>query len=96
MGTLIPKHPWRRGLGPLAGSLDPAQAADRVGAIPQVHFTGAEDRLVGTAVAESFMRHLPPGAPAHLVEVPAFTHACCWAENWPGLLRQAAPWLPAR
>jgi dienelactone hydrolase len=89
---------WTRrdGLMPLTGSLDPAQAADRVGAIPQVHFAGAKDTVIGTDVAASFMKHLPAGAPAHLVEVPGFTHSCCWAEAWAGLLREAAPWLPGR
>ena len=77
--------PRRDGLAPLADSLDPAQAADRLGMLPQVHFTGARDRTVGTDVVRAYLSRLPPGTPARLVEVPGFTHACCWARDWPAL-----------
>ena len=80
---------WTRrdGLTPLSQSLDPAQAAASLGALPQVHFTGAEDHTVGTDVARSYLRRLPPGTPARLVEVPRYTHSCCWARDWPSLAR---------
>jgi len=79
---------WTRrdGLTPLAGSLDPAQEASRLGAVPQVHFTGGKDRTVGTDVVRSYLRALPPGTPARLVEMPDFTHSCCWARDWPALV----------
>ena len=75
---------WTRrdGLTPLAGSLDPAVSAARLGAMPQVHFTGAKDRTVGTDVVRSYLAKLPVGTPVRLVEMPDFTHACCWARDW--------------
>ena len=78
---------WTRrdGLAPLSGSLDPAAEAERLGHVVQVHFTGADDHTVGTDVARAYLAHLPPGAPARLIEVPGFTHVCCWARDWPKL-----------
>lgn len=81
----------RDGLTPLVGSLDPAQAATAVGALPQVHFTGSKDDTIGTDVVASFMRQLPPGAPARMVEIAGFTHGCCWARDWSGLAAGLVP-----
>lgn len=75
----------RDGLAPLAGSLDPTDVAPKLGSMRQVHFTGGKDRTVGTDVVLSYMRRLPPGTPADLREIPDFTHACCWARDWPSL-----------
>jgi pimeloyl-ACP methyl ester carboxylesterase len=80
----------REHLSPLTGSLDPAHVAAEVKAIPQFHFTGADDDVVGTDVARAYLAQLPPGAPAHLVEVPGFTHACCWARDWPSLMSETS------
>lgn len=79
----------RDGLSPLTGSLDPADVATQVRKIPQVAFTGSDDRVVGTDVARAYVSHLPPGAPIRLIEVPGFTHDCCWARDWASLLRAA-------
>jgi hypothetical protein len=80
----------RDSLSPLTGSLDPANVAVQVQKIPQVHFTGSGDRVVGTDVARAYLSHLPPGAPVRLIEVPGFTHDCCWARDWPSLITAAA------
>lgn len=83
---------WTRrdGLSPLSGSLDPEEAAEALGAMPQIHFTGAKDDTVGTDVVAAFMRRLPEGTPARLVEIPGFTHACCWVRDWPALAADLA------
>ena len=41
--------------------------------------------------ARAYLAHLPPDAPARLIEVPGFTHACCWARDWPSLMAEAQP-----
>jgi len=84
----------RDALSPLTGSLDPAQAAAALGDIPQLHLTGGQDRTTGTDVVRSYMRRLPPGADARLVEIADFTHDCCWARDWPALLGRGWPRLP--
>lgn len=72
-------------LQPLSGSLDPAQEAGSMGIIPQMHFTGGNDRSVGTDVVRSYLRALPQGTPVRLMEMPTFTHSCCWVKEWPSL-----------
>lgn len=78
---------WTRrdGLTPLRQSLDPAAVAASLGQLPQVHFTGGRDRVVGSDVVESYLRRLPPGAPARMVEIPDYTHTCCWSRDWRSL-----------
>lgn len=81
----------RDGLSPLAGSLDPADVASSLGALPQIHFTGGKDEAVGTDVVASFIKRLPPGTPVRLEEVADFTHGCCWARDWRRLAADLAP-----
>jgi len=76
------------GLTPLSGSLDPARDGGGAARIPQVHFTGALDDKVGTSVARSYVRRLPPQAPVQVIEIAGFSHACCWAVQWPELLQK--------
>jgi pimeloyl-ACP methyl ester carboxylesterase len=76
----------RDGLAPLSGSLDPAGVAPSLGALPQIHFTGGQDKIVGTDVVRSFVKHLPAGSPVRLKEIPDYTHACCWARDWRSLI----------
>jgi len=67
---------WTRlhGVTPLSGSLNPADAAPRLGGVPQVHFSGGEDRIAPPELAASFARRLPPGAPCTLITVPGLAH----------------------
>jgi len=78
---------WTRrdGLSPLAGSLDPAEEAVKLANLPQIHFAGGRDHVVGADVAQAFLGRLPPGAPARLQVEPEADHHCCWVENWPRL-----------
>jgi pimeloyl-ACP methyl ester carboxylesterase len=78
----------RDGLAALDGSLDPAAVAQSLGTTPQVHFTGGQDDVAGTDAVRSFLRRLPPGAPARLIEIPGFSHSCCWSRDWGELMRR--------
>ncbi len=69
-------------LAAMPDSLDPADVAPRLGNIPQLHFTGSDDTIVGTDVVRSFIQKLPAQTPARLIEIKGFTHYCCWEENW--------------
>ncbi len=71
---------------PLRGSLNPADAWQRLQQIPQLHLIGAEDRIMPAAVAHAYRAHFPPRAPLQLRVVPGFDHHCCWLEQWPALL----------
>ncbi|MBP7566346.1 MAG: alpha/beta hydrolase [Burkholderiaceae bacterium] len=75
---------WTRlhGLTPLAGSIDPATAAQALAAMPQWHFVGADDAVTGLAAVRPFMARLPADSPVTLRVQPGFDHACCWARDW--------------
>jgi dienelactone hydrolase len=70
---------------PLTGSLNPADAWGQLLEIPQVHFVGGKDRVVGPEVAESFANHFPADRRPEIRMIPDFDHTCCWAEQWPEL-----------
>ena len=76
----------RDGLTPLTDSLDPSSVTSAVATIPQVHFTGLRDEAVGSDVVQSFVRRMPSDAPVLIVEIPNFSHTCCWASEWARLI----------
>lgn len=78
----------RRKLTPLAASLNPADAAPALAAVPQLHLTGSRDRQVPTWVLDAFLERLPHRDCVQVVMVDA-DHAGPWGD---GL--QAAP-VPA-
>ena len=82
---------WTRlkGVDPLEGSLDPADQAAALQAIPQLHFVGLDDDIVPPAVLDGFLAHMPDRSRVTVVRVPDFSHHCCWARDWPVLLRRA-------
>ncbi len=85
----------RDGYAPLEGSRDPADDAAAVASIPQVHFAGEKDGVVGPGVTRAFLARMPEPRRARMVEVPGFDHACCWAEGWARLQRDSGlpePW----
>jgi pimeloyl-ACP methyl ester carboxylesterase len=75
-------------IAPLSGSLDPAASAPAIAQLPQVHFAGADDRVVPPAVAKAFVRRLGAANASRVMVEPGFDHACCWAAAWPQLLGQ--------
>lgn len=77
-------------LTPLFGSLDPAEAAASIAAIPQVHFIGGRDDVVPNEVSQSYFRRVEPKGQAQLVVKDSFGHVCCWADDWQGLSHDPA------
>jgi dienelactone hydrolase len=87
-------HPaWtaHHGVSPLRGSLNPADAAAALGAVPQLHLIGGDDETVPPLVAAAYRRRLADSNRARFVVVPGFDHECCWVERWPELLTRYAP-----
>lgn len=72
-------------VSPMPASLNPIDDARRVGAIPQIHFSGASDRIVPTRVARRFVERAG-SACAQVDVVPGMTHGGAWARAWPRLL----------
>ena len=59
--------------------------AGQLAALPQIHFVGAQDRMVDGRVARAFLSRQAADAPASIVEIEGQDHACCWAAAWPAL-----------
>ncbi len=78
----------RHGVTPLRGSLNPADAAPSLAALPQVHFVGAEDTNVPEATVRSFVHRIGRPACVTVAVVPGLGHNGDWAARWPDLLRQ--------
>ena len=82
---------WTRlqGISPLSGSLNPADATDKLKNIPQVHYAGSEDKIVPVSILESYRARYGENTNITLQVIPGFDHHCCWADSWPELLLKA-------
>ena len=81
----------RQRLRPLRGSLNPADEAERLTALPQMHFSGREDAVVDTAVARAYRaRFIRPDCIGVAV-IDGVGHGNGWPELWPDLLRRGMP-----
>ncbi|WP_290975378.1 alpha/beta hydrolase [Herbaspirillum sp.] len=74
-------------VSPLTGSLNPADAADRLLQVRQRHFVGGKDAVMPVAIATAYAERYPPGQRPEVRLEPGFDHRCCWVEAWPGLWR---------
>jgi len=74
------------GLSPLSASLDPADMAARVALIPQVHFVGGDDGVVGGWPIRAYLALMPEGHRAEIRVIADFDHDCCWARDWERLI----------
>jgi dienelactone hydrolase len=72
----------------LDGSLNPADFADQVAGLKQVHFTGARDEVVPPALAQRLPAGLIGAGARNLHVVPNVDHRCCWVEHWPALWQE--------
>lgn len=79
----------RKELTPLAGSLNPADQASSLAAVPQYHFVGAQDAVVPSFVVQAYADRFPAGRRPTVRIVEGFDHRCCWVENWAGLVAEA-------
>jgi poly(3-hydroxybutyrate) depolymerase len=76
------------GVSPMPESEDAIDFATRVSAIPQIHFSGAEDEVVPPAVALRFVKATGPRC-ARAQTVADVSHDGDWSRHWPALLNLA-------
>ncbi|MBI1216850.1 MAG: alpha/beta hydrolase [Alphaproteobacteria bacterium] len=76
-------------LSAMPRSLDMADEAQKLAALPQIHFTGAKDRIVQRAVADSFRAKAGDDNCIAVREVAGAEHEKGWVAQWPELLRAA-------
>lgn len=81
---------WHR-VTPLAQSLNPADAWERLLSVPQVHLSGARDTIVPPALALGYVQRYPAGRTPELRVLPDQDHACCWVQIWPELAGKVLP-----
>ena len=72
-------------VSPLRASLNPADAAARLSAVPQVHFAGGDDSVMPSLVARAFLARLTTPGQARLAVIEGFDHRCCWVRDWKAL-----------
>jgi len=83
-------------ISPLYLSQNPADYWRSLKDIPQVHFVGGQDSVVGKHIAESYRSHFPDNKKPSIVVIDDFDHSCCWAQQWQKLMGSARYYLKAR
>jgi len=73
-------------ISPLSNSLNPADYLEQLNYIEQVHFVGANDKVIPPFLAQQFVTEFNSQAKVEVIVVPEFNHHCCWVEHWPELI----------
>lgn len=76
----------RKEVSPLTGSLNAADVAAQVSAIPQIHYVGAEDDVIGIYVAESYRRRAATRNCIAIQTISGASHTGGWEDMWPRLV----------
>ena len=63
-------------VSPLSGSLNPADYWRQLVDIPQVHYVGGRDEIVGELVARSYASRFPKDRQPQIVVIPEYDHHC--------------------
>ena len=71
----------------LKGSLNPMDAAPRLGGIPQRHFIGGHDKIIPPSIAHDFAKKSYDFRERTITVVPEAEHNKGWAERWMELLK---------
>lgn len=75
---------WHK-VSSMPDSLNPIGVAAQVAAIPQIHFSGTDDKIVPTAITRSFVNAAGHTC-ARMQVVDGLSHEGDWAAHWPQLL----------
>jgi len=81
----------RKKVSPLTGSLNAADVAAQVSAIPQIHYVGAEDDTIGAYVAESYSRRADSRNCITIKRISNVSHTGGWDDIWPNLVVSPLP-----
>ncbi len=71
---------------PLSGSLNPADYAESIQALPQLHLIGEKDKIVPASVTRAYLDKATDTGNIRLKIIPGFDHQCCWVRDWTELL----------
>ena len=81
----------RKNVSPLTGSLNAADVAAQVSAIPQIHYVGADDDIIGAYVAESYRRRAAASNCIAIQTISGVSHTGGWEDIWPNLMDSPLP-----
>ena len=71
-------------VSPMPDSLNAIDVARQIAAIPQLHISGADDKVVPASIARAFAAAVGPCARLRVVD--GMAHESDWPAKWPGLL----------
>jgi len=75
----------------LTGSLNAADVAAQLSAIPQIHFVGADDDIIEPYVAESYRSRAASAKCIEIRKISGASHTGGWVDIWPNLLSLPVP-----
>lgn len=75
----------------LKGSLNATDVAPYVAHIPQIHYLGSKDEIIGPYIAESFRSKAGRNNCINIKIVSGVTHSEGWENIWPNLIRSPLP-----
>ncbi|MBF0203222.1 MAG: alpha/beta hydrolase [Desulfamplus sp.] len=73
---------------PLHASLNASDYAKKVQNIPQVHFVGSKDSVVGEEIIWAYCHRMLNYSKTKIMVIEGYTHSCCWEDNWVELLKE--------
>lgn len=73
-------------LSALSGSLNPADAWVQLQKIPQHHYVGGRDKVIGESIARSYASQFYIKDNLDITVLPTFDHHCCWESIWPNIV----------
>ncbi|MCF8495252.1 MAG: alpha/beta hydrolase [Alphaproteobacteria bacterium] len=82
-------HSAYHGVSVMNESLNPPDYAERLRAIPQIHFIGGQDKIVPPVILHSYLQALGPTSCAQYEMIQEAAHEEGWVEKWPELLTHA-------
>lgn len=74
---------------PMQDSLNAIDVAPRISTLPQIHYSGSDDKIVPSSIAQRFA-HATAGRCTQVRSVPGMNHGSDWARLWPELLADSA------
>ncbi len=81
-------------VSPFRQIVDPRQSMQKIQHLPQLHFSGMEDKIIPTHITRSYLEKLGASSCAEMKVIPEVTHQRGWNEKWPELLRTPFPCEP--
>jgi len=73
-------------LSPLSNSLNPIDYHKQLANVEQIHFVGANDKVIPFFLSQDFVSTFNSDQKVRLIIIPKFNHHCCWVNAWSKLL----------